>query len=735
MSLSRKFLLAVASSIIGAIAILTLMVARSETVLISKDYARNAEIISTAIRVAMHDNMLGGRPGDTLRLIGKLKKIEGVQELTVLKADGENAFGLSGPSPDLPAGSLARLRNGENLTLSHESSYYLFNPLMNSSKCRECHSDEEKIRGILLVKISSTDMLHSAAGLLRRMLGFGLVTALFLSGLLGVMSRRLVFSPLRGLTEAARQLSLGNYVLYRPRSTHCHDRSRCATQGCPSREDLMIPCWLQSGTLCSGELSGKCALQSGDCKTCRVYKEHKGDEIVQLQDAFNRASLMLEKHERDTDEYIKKSESLNHDLTKSNAKLSTLLDASRLTTSTLEPERTLSSSLKILLDATNLKAGAVLLLDEDPARKCYEFFSCPASDCPAYRSEVDCWRLFGTTCSESSSAPDRGHDGYVHVHSRGLPVMNPEEKFRICSHCQFFTGVALTPRMISGAAVSSSERRKVESTVIHSVLLTGQAFVNHPGDNPLGIPIDTVTELALPLKINDRTQGIIYLASDSERHYAPDEINYFQSLADIMSSGIFNSLFLEEMENSYFQTVIALSNAIEAKDPYTKGHSERVAELCAKVAEAMNLGRQDKEHLRFAAILHDIGKIGVGRELLSKKNRLSDSEEFQMRSHPEWGVQILKPVRFLRPILSTIRHHHERFDGSGYPLGLKGRDIPLNARIICIADAWDAMRSDRPYRNALSVNRVVGELRENAGTQFDPELAELALRLFGTTDE
>jgi putative nucleotidyltransferase with HDIG domain len=203
-----------------------------------------------------------------------------------------------------------------------------------------------------------------------------------------------------------------------------------------------------------------------------------------------------------------------------------------------------------------------------------------------------------------------------------------------------------------------------------------------------------------------------------------------------------NAAYIREIEGlnrdteiSFLQTVTALSNAIEAKDPYTRGHSERVAEFCEKVAEAMNLGDPERKELRFAAILHDVGKIGIDRDLLRKNSGLSDGEEFQIRSHPEWGVQILEPVRFLRPVLPTIRHHHERFDGSGYPFGLKGKDIPLNARIVCIADAWDAMRSDRPYRNALPVERAVEELKENAGTQFDPEIVEVILTHFSASHE
>jgi HD-GYP domain-containing protein (c-di-GMP phosphodiesterase class II) len=123
-----------------------------------------------------------------------------------------------------------------------------------------------------------------------------------------------------------------------------------------------------------------------------------------------------------------------------------------------------------------------------------------------------------------------------------------------------------------------------------------------------------------------------------------------------------------------------------------------------------------------------VGKIGISKELLGKKAGLDDREESSIQSHPDKGIQILEPVAFLRPILPTIRHHHESFDGTGYPSGLKGKKIPYKARILSIADSWDAMLSNRPYRKALSVEEATRELQKNAGIQFDPEIVEVFLK-------
>jgi HD-GYP domain-containing protein (c-di-GMP phosphodiesterase class II) len=548
-------------------------------------------------------------------------------------------------------------------------------------------------------------------------------------------SKRMLLSPIKGLTEATRQIAFGNYVAYNPRGTGCHKRLDCEKSACPSYKNLSLPCWLQSGTLCNGQPTGSFALKFGDCVKCGVYKEMKGDELTQLKDNFNMMSLSLRKKEADTVKHISQIEELNHGLTKSNAKLTTLLDASRLTTSSLEMDQTLAASLQIILDVTNLQAGIILLLEEDLTSKCYEFFDCDAYNCPAYRADINCWRLSGTMChGKASSCPAQRSTeecwGRYQTHSHYVPAKNYEEKITACSCCDFFANIVLTPKMASGFSSGHlGQRLKVDSASLHQALFMGHAFVNHSGENPFNIPIHTSTELAMPLRVNEQMMGILYLATDNTMQYSLEEIEFFQFLTDVISAGIFNSRLYEEIEVSYLQTVMALSNAIEAKDPYTHGHSQRVADLSVRTAEALNLSKQETEHLHFAAILHDVGKISVPRELLRKNAKLSISEHNEFRNHPERGKQILEPIQFLKPAIPAILHHHENFDGSGYPLGLKGKDIPLKARILSVADAWDAMRSDRPYRGALTVDEAINELLNYSGIQFDPDVTACFIKL------
>lgn len=184
-----------------------------------------------------------------------------------------------------------------------------------------------------------------------------------------------------------------------------------------------------------------------------------------------------------------------------------------------------------------------------------------------------------------------------------------------------------------------------------------------------------------------------------------------------------------EMQYGYLQTVMSLANSIEAMDAYTRGHCQRVMEISCEVARVLGLNDEEIEDLRYAAILHDIGKIGVPTNILNKNGSLTREEFEEIKKHPEIAYNILKDVKFLRKALDGILQHHERFDGKGYPNGLKGNEICIFGRIMCVADAFDAMTSDRPYRKGMKVEDAMMELERCKGSQFDPDIVDMFLFL------
>lgn len=228
--------------------------------------------------------------------------------------------------------------------------------------------------------------------------------------------------------------------------------------------------------------------------------------------------------------------------------------------------------------------------------------------------------------------------------------------------------------------------------------------------------------LVVPLMRGGALLGILSACSRSDRRvFLPREEKALRVLGDRAATSLENALLYSEMETSFRETIQGFALALEAKDSYTHGHSESVTRLCVYIAEEMNLTQAFRDCLRQAAILHDIGKIGISSGILNKPGKLTDEEYETIKSHPKMGKRILENISFLREVVPIVYHHHERYDGLGYPEGLRGMEIPLGARIMAVADTYDAMTSDRPYRNGLGHEAAVGELKQCAGNQFDPD--------------
>jgi HD-GYP domain-containing protein (c-di-GMP phosphodiesterase class II) len=188
-------------------------------------------------------------------------------------------------------------------------------------------------------------------------------------------------------------------------------------------------------------------------------------------------------------------------------------------------------------------------------------------------------------------------------------------------------------------------------------------------------------------------------------------------------------MLYDEQQKTYLNTIHALVSAIEASDSYTRGHSERVTRYSLAIAKKLGLPQERLKIMERAAILHDIGKIGINLALLHKIGKLTPEDVSDLQQHPEIGIKILEPIEFLHDVRLCIVQHHERFDGKGYPNRVSGDDLLLESRILAIADSFDAMTSDRPYRKALALDVAVKELTDHAGAQFDPAIVPVFVEL------
>jgi putative nucleotidyltransferase with HDIG domain len=286
----------------------------------------------------------------------------------------------------------------------------------------------------------------------------------------------------------------------------------------------------------------------------------------------------------------------------------------------------------------------------------------------------------------------------------------------------------LSVRAVRGTAGAAPDA--VRSSMSDWVVREGRPLIFNPDPTAGEAQVDAVTgaraALCVPLATSEGTIGSITVGSaEIDYRFNSDDVRLLSTIANHVAIAIGNIELFTSLQEAYLATVRSLAAAVDAKDTYTRGHSDRVATYATLIAERMGVSHEQRIALEMAAYLHDIGKIGVAEEILLKPGKLTSDEMAQMRHHPLIGANILKPVAFPWAITPIVRHHHEHFDGTGYPAGLKGEEIPLLARILTAADSYEAMTADRPYRSSLTNEAALEELRGCSGTQFDPRIVDV----------
>lgn len=238
------------------------------------------------------------------------------------------------------------------------------------------------------------------------------------------------------------------------------------------------------------------------------------------------------------------------------------------------------------------------------------------------------------------------------------------------------------------------------------------------------------TSLYAPIQVEGVNIGLICLENFSKIGYSKASKKILKFYAQMISNMYSQKVYQEKETVMYHDIVTALVSAIEVKDEYTEGHAKRVREYSCAIAEVMKLSNQQISDIGTAALLHDIGKIGIPTEILNKPGKLSHEEYEIVKLHPAYAKKILNNLSSFSAIVNIAYNHHEHYDGTGYPNGLKGDEIPIEAQIIQLADAYDAMTSDRSYHKALSTHKAIEVLTEESGRQFHPEVVKAALEVF-----
>lgn len=308
---------------------------------------------------------------------------------------------------------------------------------------------------------------------------------------------------------------------------------------------------------------------------------------------------------------------------------------------------------------------------------------------------------------------------------------------KVTIHLKAAKKKAETIRFVKGSDIEQLDdrsfdmRREYPDILIYGkpLLVTGHGAIDGPDDN------QRIPRLGVPLKMRGRIIGAMLLENAAGgRFFTEDDLDLLTTLSNRSMVAMENAWLYESLKNNYFATIQSLVNALEASDRFTKGHSERVRLLSVELGKHIGLDFKELELLEHASILHDIGKIGIDNFILQKQGRLTTREYSLIKTHPLIGDEILGPIETLEGVRKTIIQHHERYDGGGYPYGLRRDEILLKSRILSVADTFDAMMTDRPYRKAFTIQKVKEELRANAGTQFDPHVVEAFVDMLTTRE-
>jgi len=249
------------------------------------------------------------------------------------------------------------------------------------------------------------------------------------------------------------------------------------------------------------------------------------------------------------------------------------------------------------------------------------------------------------------------------------------------------------------------------------------------GHKDLAPPLDTIKRLDIQgyCEKSDNFDQLLLLIESGIK--AVSQMQLIKKINDELKTTY------DKLESAYMETIEILRFTVEAKDAYTRGHSDRVSAYSVLIGEALGLSEDDLKTLKIGGLFHDIGKIGIPDSILLKTDKLDDEEYSEIKNHPAIGAHILSNATIFKDIIPIVKHHHERFDGHGYPGKLKGEEIPYLARIATVADSFDAMTSKRSYRDSLPIDVVKEEIKKNSGTQFDPEIAEVFLKILDEQPE
>ena len=644
---------------------------RTQTAMIERIAAHDSLLLSKTIRNSVRTAMAVGRNADVAEILYDIADKDTISQIKLISPGGKVLISTEADEVGhlVESSDLSTYRQGPqefSFSAIGANSFISTLPIFNEEACYRCHDSQEKILGVLAIHLS----LDGIESLQQKGREANLVSS---ASLIGILVFSLSFfilyyvdTPIRQMVEAMTRLENGEF-------------EQAKTSIVSSREMATLSSKFNSMVFRLQSLMNSTIFQERESAVHR--------EKIAHQSQIETMSMTLEDRLREI-EYLNISlEERIEEVEEANFRIADLA-------SDLEDRNTNLASAVQRLSAL-YKMGL------------------------AVNSTMDLNQLFNLLLHKATRTLNAGI-GYL------LLLDNASKTLRIGDV------LGLQSADFDRSMVINLVQGGVSNWVIENRQPILIRNINENREfariSKLGFARESV--ICAPLFVHEEVFGTLTIANRADGSpFSEEDLELLSTIAAQASVAIKNAQLYEEQQLTYLNTVQALISAVEASDPYTRGHSERVTRYSMALARKLDLSESACKDLEQAAILHDIGKIGIDDSLLHKVDQLSLRDIDRLRQHPHIGMRILEPIQYMHRIREIIGQHHERFDGKGYPLGLAGDKLLLEARILAVADSYDAMTSDRPYRKALSRDVALSEIEQNIGAQFDPRIAETFLSL------